>query len=103
MTLIEKSNTNFNEVKHIAKKTVDDIINNMRNQFNVKYIIDTTRNCLRNKFYLTYKRKEDEISKLAREEFNKENMQIKEEDSGEIEVDESESKSSKSSKTSKSN
>ena len=102
MTLIEKSNTAFNETKHMAKKTVDEIINNMRNQFSVKNIIDITRNCLRNQFYLTYQRKEDEINKLAREEFNKENMQIKEEDSGEIELDESESKSSsKSSKTSK--
>ena len=44
---------------------------------------------------MAYQRKEEEIAKLAKEEFNKENMKIKE-DSGIIEIDESESKSSNS-------
>ena len=56
---------------------------------------------MRNQFYLTYQRKEDEITRLAKEEFNKGNMEIKEEDSGDMDLDESESKSfSKNSKTS---
>ena len=95
MNLIEKSNTVFSEMKELTKKTVDEIINNLREQFNVKNIINSTRNSLRNEFHLAYQRKEEEIAKLAKEEFNKENMKIKE-DSGIIEIDESESKSSNS-------
>ena len=94
MHLIEKSNTTFSEMKEMTKKTVDEIINNMRNQFSVKNIVNITRNSLRNQFYLTYQRKEEEITRLAKEELNKENMGIKEEESGDIEQDESESKSS---------
>ena len=101
MNLIEKSNTTFNEMKILTKKTVDEIIINMRNEFSVKNIVNITRNSLRNQFYLTYQRKEDEITRLAKEEFNKGNMEIKEEDSGDMDLDESESKSfSKNSKTS---
>ena len=39
MNLIEKSNTVFSEMKELTKKTVDEIINNLREQFNVKNII----------------------------------------------------------------
>ena len=92
MNLIEKSNTNFKELKDLTKKTIEEIINNLKNQFNVKNIVNITRNSLRNELCLTYQKKEEEISRLAKEEFNKGNLEIKE-DSGEIGIDESESKS----------
>ena len=99
MTLIEKSNTAFNEMSDFAKKSVDEIINNLRNEFSMKNIIDITRNSLRNQLVLTYQRKEEEVYKQAKEEFNRLNFEIKE-DSGEIEIDESESKYSNNSKSS---
>ena len=99
MNLIEKSNKNFSEVKDMAKETVEEIINNLKNELNIKNIVDITRNSLRNELYLTYQKKEDEISRLAKEEINKANQEIKEE-SAEIGLNDSESKSKSSSKSS---
>ena len=96
MTLIEKTNTIFNEMKDVTKKSIDEIISNLREELSVKNIINTTRNALRNEFCFTYRRKEEEISKLAKKEFNREINEIKE-DSGEIEIEESASKTSKNS------
>ena len=98
MTLIEKSNATFNEMSDFAKKSVDEVINSFRNDFSIKNITDFTRESLRNQLVLTYQKKEEEVIKQAKEEFNKLNFEIKE-DSGEIEGD-SESKSSKDSKSS---
>ncbi len=98
MTLIEKSNETFNEMSEFAKKSVDEVINNFRKEFSMKNIIDITRESLRNQLVLTYQKKEEEVYRQAKEEFNKLNFEIKE-DSGEIEGDESESKSSSDSKS----
>ena len=98
MTLIEKSNKIFKDMSDMAKKNVDEIINNLREEFSVKNIVNVTRNSLRNQFFLAYQKKEEEVIKQAKEEFNKENVEIKE-DSDEIENDESGSKNSKDSKS----
>ena len=98
MTLIEKSNKIFKDMSDMAKKNVDEIINNLRDEFSVKNIVNVTRNSLRNQFFLAYQKKEEEVIKQAKEEFNKENVEIKE-DSDEIENDESGSKNSKDSKS----
>ena len=98
MTLIEKSNKIFKDMSDMAKKNVDEIINNLREEFSVKNIVNVTRNSLRNQFFLVYQKKEEEVIKQAKEEFNKENVEIKE-DSDEIENDESGSKNSKDSKS----
>ena len=99
MTLIEKTNKVFREMSDMARKNVDDIINNLREEFNVKNVVGVTRNSLRNQFCLAYQKKEEEVIKLAKEEFNKQNVEIKE-DSSEAENDDSDSKNSKSSKSS---
>ena len=97
MNLIKKSNNHFSEMKDLTKKTVEEIITNLKNQFSVSNIVNITRNSLRNQFYLVYKRKEEEINKQVKEQYRKENLAIKEEYSGEIEIEESDSKYSKSS------
>ena len=99
MTLIEKTNKVFREMSDMARKNVDDIINNLREEFNVKNVVGVTRNSLRNQFCLAYQKKEEEVIKLAKEEFNKQNVEIKE-DSSEAENDDSDTKNSKSSKSS---
>ena len=91
MELIHKSNTIFNEIKDMTKKTVDEIIINLREQLSVKNVINATRNSLRNEFYITYQRKEEEINKLVKKEINKENHEIKE-DSSEVAMKDNSSK-----------
>ena len=97
MNLIKKSNNNFSELKDLTKKTVEEIIINLKNQFSVSNIVNITRNSLRNQLFMVYKRKEEEITMQAREKFKKENLEIKEEFSREVEDDYIESKYSKSS------
>ena len=69
--LIEKSNAKFTDMCDYTKKSVDEIINNLKSELSVKNVINMTRGSLRKEFYGIYKNKEKDIIEKAKEEFNK--------------------------------
>ena len=70
--LIEKSNAKFTEMCDYTKKSVDEIINNLRNELSAKNVVNITRSSLRKEFFDIYKNKENAIFKKAKEQFDKE-------------------------------
>ena len=72
MKLVENSNESSIDFLNELKKTIEDSFMKFRKELNVKDLVNTTRNYLRNEFANVHQQKEAQVIKKAKEEFDKE-------------------------------